>query len=263
MAKRISVTDIAARKGAEKIVALTAYTAPIARLLDAHVDVLLVGDSLGMTVYGMSTTLGVTLEMMIAHGRTVMQASQRACVVVDLPFASYQESPAQAFASAARVLAETGCHAVKLEGGAEMAETVAFLAARGVPVMGHVGLKPQHVLAMGGYKIQGKTESGAKQILADAQAITGAGAFALVVEGVREAVARELVGQVAVPVIGIGASVACDGQVLVIDDLLGLSARTPSLARQYADLAAVIERAAESFAQDVRAGNFPGDDNTY
>ncbi|MBF0095210.1 MAG: 3-methyl-2-oxobutanoate hydroxymethyltransferase [Alphaproteobacteria bacterium] len=257
--KRISVRDIRERKGAEPIVVLTAYTAPMTVLLDPHVDVLLVGDSLGMVVYGLETTLGVTLEMMIAHGAAVTRASRRACVVVDLPFGSYQESPRAAFRTAARVMAETGCAAVKLEGGVEMAETVSFLAARGVPVMGHVGLRPQSVHALGGFRAQGRDEAAAKAILADAEAVAAAGAFALVVEGVMEPLARQLTGQIAIPTIGIGASPACDGQVLVTEDMLGLfNAFRPKFVKRFAELGEQAEAAIRTYAGDVRARRFPG-----
>jgi len=246
------------------LVALTAYTAPIARLLDPVCDVLLVGDSLGMVVYGMETTLAVTLDMMINHGRAVVRSSERACVVVDLPFASYQESPEQAFRSAARVMAETGCAAVKLEGGREMAPTVAFLVERGVPVMGHVGLKPQAVHALGGFRAQGRLDAEAEAIIADARAVAEAGAFSLVVEGTIEPVSRRLTAEVAVPTIGIGASPACDGQVLVIDDVLGLfDDFTPKFVKRYADLRPEIQAAARAYADDVRARRFPADEHCF
>src|SRR5271167_252200 len=215
-AKRRGIGDFV--KGGTPIVGLTAYTAPIARLLDPHVDFMLVGDSLAMVVYGFDSTLPVTLEMMIAHGAAVMRGSARALVVVDLPFGSYQESPERAFRNAARILAETGCAAVKLEGGEEMAETVRFLTRRGVPVMGHVGLMPQSVNAAGGFKVQGRGERQAERVAADAAAVAEAGAFAIVIEGTIEKVARAITAAVPVPTIGIGASPACDGQILVTDD---------------------------------------------
>lgn len=267
MAKRknaVTVPDLAARKGATPIVCLTAYTTPIARLMDAHVDVMLVGDSLGMVLYGMDTTLGVSLDMMINHGRAVMRAAEHACVVVDLPFGSYQESPAAAFRAAARVMAETGCDAVKLEGGTEMAETVAFLAQRGVPVMGHVGLKPQSVKTMGGFAVQGKDDEAARRVIEDAKAIAAAGAFCIVVEGTMEPVARAITSAVAVPTIGIGASPACDGQVLVVDDILGLFADfTPKFVKRYAELAPEIEQAVKAYADEVRSRAFPGDEHCF
>ncbi|MDA8232902.1 MAG: 3-methyl-2-oxobutanoate hydroxymethyltransferase [Magnetospirillum sp.] len=256
--ERITTRDIRARKGGEPIAALTAYTTPMARLLDPHVDVLLVGDSLGMVLYGMDTTLGVTLDMMIAHGRAVVRGSERACVIVDMPFGTYQESPAQAFRSAARVLAETGAAGVKLEGGSEIAETIAFLAARGIPVMAHIGLKPQAVHVAGGYRAHGRDEREAAAIRADARAIADAGAFAVVVEGTVEPLARVLTGEIAIPTIGIGASPACDGQVLVIDDLLGLfNDFTPKFVKRYAELAPTVSEAVRAYAADVRARAFP------
>ena len=260
----VTVPDIAARKGATPIVCLTAYTTPMARLLDAHVDVMLVGDSLGMVVYGMDSTLGVSVDMMINHGQAVMRGAEHACVVVDLPFGSYQESPAAAYRTAARVMAETGCDAVKLEGGAEMAETVAFLSHRGVPVMGHVGLKPQSVMVMGGFTVQGKDEAAARRIIEDAKAIAAAGAFSIVVEGTMEPVARAVTSAVAVPTIGIGASPACDGQVLVTEDILGLFADfTPKFVKRYAELAPEIEDAVKAYADEVRSRAFPGDEHCF
>lgn len=251
-------------KGGAPIVGLTAYTAPIARLLDPHVDFLLVGDSLGMVVYGFDSTLPVTLEMMIAHGAAVMRASRRALVVVDLPFGSYQESPEQAFRSAAHLMAETGCAAVKLEGGAEMAETVRFLTRRGVPVMGHVGLMPQSVNAAGGFKVQGRGEHQAREVAADAAAIAQAGAFSIVIEGTIEKVARAITAAVPAPTIGIGASPACDGQILVTDDVLGIFTEfTPRFVKRYADLAPLISAAAEAYAGDVRARRFPGPEHCF
>lgn len=260
----ITVPDLAARKGTAPIVCLTAYTTPMARLMDAHVDVMLVGDSLGMVLYGMDTTLGVSVDMMIAHGQAVMRGAERACVVVDLPFGSYQESPSVAYRNAARVLQETGCDAVKLEGGIEMAETVAYLTARSVPVMGHVGLKPQSVKAMGGFAVQGKSEDAAQHVIEDAKAIAGAGAFAIVVEGTVEPVARALTAAVDVPTIGIGASPACDGQVLVIDDILGLFGDfTPKFVKRYAELAPEVEAAIKAYANDVRSRAFPGEEHCF
>jgi 3-methyl-2-oxobutanoate hydroxymethyltransferase len=259
--KRKSVRDI--RKGGAPIVFLTAYTAPMARLLDPHVDVLLVGDSLGMVVYGLDSTLPVTLDMMIAHGAAVVRGSEHACVIVDMPFGSYQESPAQAFRNAARILAETGCAGVKLEGGAELAETIRFLIGRGIPVCGHIGLLPQSVNAAGGYRTHGRDEAEAAKIFADARAVSDAGAFAIVVEGTMEPLARAITEEIAAPTIGIGASPACDGQVLVSDDLLGLFTDfTPRFVKRYADLGPEISAAAASYAADVRARRFPGPEHT-
>lgn len=255
--RRRTVRSIAARKGADPIVCLTAYTAPIAHLVDPHVDLILVGDSLGMVVYGMEDTLAVSLDMMIAHGRAVTAASRQACVIVDLPFATYQGSPEQAFHTAARVMQETGCSGIKLEGGEEMADTVAFLVARGIPVMGHVGLRPQSVHAAGGYRTHGRDAAEAQRIRTDAEAITRAGAFSVVIEGTTEPLARDITMRVPVPTIGIGASAACDGQVLVIDDLLGLSPRAPRFAKRYADLAGAIDAAVGAYAAEVRARTFP------
>lgn len=256
--RRITPPEIAQRKGGEPLVCLTAYTAPMARLLDAEADMLLVGDSLGMVLYGMETTLGVTLPMMIEHAKAVMRGSSRACVTVDMPFGSYQESPEWAFRNAARVLAETGAAGVKLEGGIEMAETIAFLVARGVPVLGHVGLKPQSVHTVGGFSVRGKDEREALKIIADAEAVEKAGAFALVVENTVEPLARAITARLAIPTIGIGASPACDGQILVTEDLLGLSGvPVPRFVKRYADLAGEIGRAVKAYAADVRARRFP------
>jgi 3-methyl-2-oxobutanoate hydroxymethyltransferase len=263
VSKRISVPELKARKKGRPIVALTAYTTPMARLLDPHVDLLLVGDSLGMVLYGMETTLGVTTDLMVAHGKAVVRGSRRACVVVDLPFGSYQASPQQAYGTAARVLAETGCAAVKLEGGVEMAETIAFLAARGIPVMGHVGLKPQGVMADGGFRTRGRDQAEALQIQQDAEAAAAAGCFAIVIEGTLEPLARRISDALTVPTIGIGASPACDGQILVSEDLLGLFADfTPKFVQRYADLGPQISAAVEAYAKDVRERRFPGPEHT-
>ncbi|MGQ9369924.1 3-methyl-2-oxobutanoate hydroxymethyltransferase [Azospirillum sp. ST 5-10] len=262
--RRIGVPELRARKGGEPIVSLTAYTAPMAQLLDPHVDLMLVGDSLGMVVYGFDSTLPVTLDMMIAHGAAVVRGSRRACVVVDLPFGSYQESPQQAFRSAARVLAETGAQAVKVEGGAEMAETVAYLTVRGVPVLGHVGLMPQSVNTLGGFKAVGRDPAVAERVRADARAVAEAGAFAMVVEGTMEPLARAITEEVAVPTIGIGGSPACDGQVLVTDDLLGLfSDFTPKFVKKYAQLGRSVSEAAAAYAAEVRSRAFPGPEHCF
>jgi len=262
--RRISVADIRARKGGEPIVCLTAYTAPVAERLDPHVDLLLVGDSLGNVIYGFDSTLPVTLEMMIAHGAAVRRGSRRACLVVDLPFGSYQESPAVAFRAAARLMAETGCSAVKLEGGREMAETIHFLTQRGVPVIGHVGLMPQSVMSLGGYRARGRDEIQAADITADALAVAEAGAFAMVIEGIVEPLARAITEKVAVPTIGIGASPACDGQVLVIDDVIGLfGSFTPKFVKRYGEVGTAVEEAVASYAADVRARRFPGPEHCF
>ncbi|MFC4235767.1 3-methyl-2-oxobutanoate hydroxymethyltransferase [Thalassospira xianhensis] len=261
---RITVPEIRARKGAEPIVCLTAYTTPMAQRLDEHCDLLLVGDSLGMVVYGMESTLAVTVDMMINHGKAVMRGSSNACVIVDLPFGSYQESKEQAFRTASRILAETGCAGVKLEGGAELADTIAFLSQRGIPVMAHIGLMPQQVNTMGGFKSQGRGDEAAAKVLADAKAIAKAGAFSVVVEGTVEAVARRITTEIDIPTIGIGASVACDGQVLVTEDILGLfSDFTPKFVKRYADLGDQVSKAVESYASEVRNRQFPTDDHCF
>lgn len=262
--KRISVPEIQARKGGEPIVSLTAYSAPMAGFLDPHVDVFIVGDSLGMVLYGLDSTLGVTLQMMIEHGAAVVRGSETACVVVDMPFGSYQESPAQAFRNAAKVMKRTGCDAVKLEGGEEMAGTIRYLVDRGIPIMGHVGLMPQSVNRLGGYRARGRGRAEAMRIIADARAVADAGAFSMVVEGVMEPVAREVTNAVAVPTIGIGASADCDGQVLVAEDMLGLFTDfTPKFVRRYADLGGDVTEAARAYAEDVRARRFPGPENYF
>lgn len=262
--KPITVRDIRAAKGGTPLVWLTAYTTPMARLLDAHCDVLLVGDSLGMVLYGLPTTLAVTLDMMIAHGAAVMRGVAHAMVVVDMPFGSYQASPEQAFINAARVLAETGCAAVKLEGGCEMAPTIKFLTERGVPVCGHIGLMPQQINAAGGFRATGRTDDEAAKVMADAQAVSEAGAFAVVVEGTLEPVAAEITRSIAIPTIGIGASAACDGQVLVIDDVLGtFNDFMPRFVKRYANLGADISRAAGEYAAEVRARAFPTPAHTF
>jgi 3-methyl-2-oxobutanoate hydroxymethyltransferase len=262
--KRITTRDIRAAKGGTPIVCLTAYTAPMAKLLDPHVEILLVGDSLGMVLYGMDTTLGVSLDMMIEHGKAVMRGSRRACVVVDMPFGSYQESPQAAFRASARVMAETGCAAVKLEGGREMAETIAFLVERGIPVMAHIGLKPQSVNTAGGFRAQGREDAEAAAIRADARAIAEAGAFCVVVEGTVEPVARALSAEIAIPTIGIGASPACDGQVLVTEDILGMNPDfKPKFVKRYADLGGAVAIAAAAFAEEVRSRAFPGPEHCF
>ncbi|HEV8014105.1 MAG TPA: 3-methyl-2-oxobutanoate hydroxymethyltransferase [Stellaceae bacterium] len=262
--KKHTPAELRGRKGGVPIVCLTAYTAPQARMLDPHADLLLVGDSLGMVVYGFNNTLPVTLAMMIAHGAAVVRGANRACVIVDMPFGAYQESPAQAFANAARIMAATGCAGVKLEGGAVMAATIRFLAERGIPVLGHVGLQPQSVNALGGFHAQGRTEVDAARVIADAQAVADAGAFAMVVEGTAEPAARRLTEQVPVPTIGIGASAACDGQILVTEDILGtFDTFKPRFVKRYAELWGAISAAAAAYADDVRARRFPGPEHIY
>jgi 3-methyl-2-oxobutanoate hydroxymethyltransferase len=266
--KRLTVPAIRERKRAdgavgEPIVMLTAYTMRMAQLLDPHCDLLLVGDSLGQVIYGLPSTVPVTLDMMCAHGAAVVRGSWHAVVAVDMPFGSYEESPEQAFRNAARVMKETGAAAVKLEGGEAMAETIAFLSRRGIPVIGHVGLTPQAVNALGGYRARGRDEAEAAKILADAKAVAEAGAFLLVLEGVMEEIAAEATKKVACPTIGIGASAQCDGQVLVTEDMLGLFERTPRFVKRYGHLAREIGDAAAAYAAEVRSRAFPTEDQIY
>jgi 3-methyl-2-oxobutanoate hydroxymethyltransferase len=247
----------------QPIVMLTAYTMRMAQLLDPHCDMLLVGDSLGQVIYGLPSTIPVTMEMMCAHGAAVVRGSWHALVAVDMPFGSYEASPEQAFASAARIMKETGCAAVKLEGGEAMAPTIEFLTRRGIPVIGHVGLTPQAVNTLGGYGARGREKLEAVKIVADARAVDQAGAFCIVVEGVLEGIANDITNSVAALVIGIGASAQCDGQVLVIDDMLGMFERTPRFVKRYDDLAARIGEAARTYAEEVRGRTFPTADQTY
>jgi 3-methyl-2-oxobutanoate hydroxymethyltransferase len=261
--RRLTAPDITLRKGGEPIVCLTAYTAPMARLLDPHCDLLLVGDSLGMVVHGLPNTVGVTLEMMILHGQAVMRGAERAMVVVDMPFGSYEAGPETAYANAARVLKETGAQAVKVESGPSVAATIAYLVERGIPVMGHVGLRPQAVNVDGKFRAKGRTPEERAKVLTEARAADEAGAFAIVVEGVDESLAPEITSAVRAPTIGIGASPLCDGQILVTDDLLGLFEWTPKFVRRYADLKSVIDQAAMAYAADVRSRRFPAAAETY
>ena len=265
--KRMTVPGLKGRKvdgtTEQPIVMLTAYTMRTAQLLDPHCDLLLVGDSLGQVIYGLPSTVPVTLEMMCAHGAAVVRGSWHALVAVDMPFGSYEASSEQAFASAARVMKETGCAAVKLEGGEAMAPTIRFLTERGIPVIAHVGLTPQAVNALGGYGARGRSEAEAAKILRDAQAVTEAGAFAVVLEGVMEDLATEITRKVAIPTIGIGASAQCDGQVLVTEDMLGLFERTPRFVKRYDDLATRIGEAVATYAGEVRGRSFPTADQTY
>ena len=261
--KRLTVPAIRKAKGGTPLVMLTAYTVRTAQLLDAHCDMLLVGDSLGQVIYGLPSTVPVTLEMMAAHGAAVVRGSWHAVVIVDMPFGSYEASPEKAFESASSLLKQTGAAGVKLEGGEAMAPTVRFLSERGVPVMGHVGLTPQSVNALGGYGARGRTQEEASRIVDDARAIAEAGAFAMVIEGVVEPIAAEITRTVDVPTIGIGASAECDGQVLVAEDMLGLFERTPRFVKRYDDLAARISTAVETYAGEVRSRAFPTADQTY
>ncbi len=261
--KRIAAPDIRARKGGEPIVCLTAYDAPTAALLDDHCDLLLVGDSVGMVVHGMPNTVGVTLEMMILHGQAVMRGSKRAMVVIDMPFGSYEGGKEQAYANCARVMKETGAQGVKVESGPTVAETVAYLVQRGIPVMGHVGLRPQAVLTDGAFKAKGRTDEERLRVMSEAGATADAGAFAVVIEGVAEGLAAEITRAIDKPTIGIGASSACDGQILVTPDMLGLFDWTPKFVRRYADMRGDIDRAVAAYAADVKARRFPAEVETY
>jgi 3-methyl-2-oxobutanoate hydroxymethyltransferase len=261
--RRLTAPDIRARKGGEPVVCLTAYTAPMAELLDPHCDLLLVGDSVGMVVHGLPNTVGVSLEMMIMHGQAVMRGAQKAMVVIDMPFGSYEASPELAFANATRVLKETGAAAVKVEAGTYIANTIAYLVQRGIPVMGHVGLRPQAVNVDGKFRAKGRTTEEREIVLAEAKAADKAGAFAIVIEGVDEALAPEITAAVSAPTIGIGASAQCDGQILVTDDMLGLFDWTPKFVRRYGDLKGVIDKAVGEYAADVRNRRFPAAAETY
>jgi len=260
---RVTAPQIRARKGGEPIVSLTSYHAHTARIIDPFVDFILVGDSLGMVMHGLETTIPVTLDMMILQGHAVMRGSSHALIVVDMPFGSYEESREQAFRNAARVMKETGCGAVKLEGGERMADTIRFLTERGVPVMGHVGLTPQSIMALGSFKAQGREEKDWGPIERDARAVADAGAFAIVLEAVAEPLGARITREVAVPTIGIGASPACDGQILVLEDMLGLSERVPKFVRKFGSLADHIREAVAAYAGEVRARSFPAPENTY
>lgn len=260
---RKTVKDIAAAKGGTPLVCLTAYDAPMAALMDEHADLILVGDSVGMVVHGLPSTVGVTMEMMILHGQAVMRGSSKAFVVVDMPFGSYETNADQAFLNAARIMKETGCQAVKIESGAYAAQQISHLVERGVPVMGHVGLRPQAINVDGGFRAKGRTLSERDVVIAEAKAAEAAGAFAIVIEGVAEDLAAEITAEVACPTIGIGASGACDGQILVTPDMLGLFDWTPKFVRRYADLNAQVSKAVAAYAADVRSRAFPGKAETY
>ncbi|GAM99719.1 3-methyl-2-oxobutanoate hydroxymethyltransferase [alpha proteobacterium U9-1i] len=261
--RRVTAPDIRSRKGGEPVVCLTAYTAPMAEILDPHCDLLLVGDSVGMVVHGLPNTVGVTMEMMIMHGQAVMRASKHALVVVDMPFGSYEASAELAFANATRILKETGAQAVKVEAGTYVGDTIAYLVERGIPVMGHVGLRPQAVNVDGKFRAKGRTKEERTRVLAEAKAADAAGAFAIVVEGVDETLAPEITAAVKAPTIGIGASAQCDGQILVTDDMLGLFEWTPKFVRRYGDLKGVISASVAAYASDVRARRFPAAAETY
>jgi 3-methyl-2-oxobutanoate hydroxymethyltransferase len=268
--KRRTAASVLAAKGGEKLVALTAYHALSASLADPHCDIMLVGDSLGNVLYGFDSTLPVTLEMMIAHGRAVVAASSYALVVVDMPFESYEQSKEQAFASAARVMRETGCGAVKIEGGVHFAETIAFLTARGIPVMAHIGLTPQSIHTLGSFKAKGRDEAAALvssntpgPIEMDAEAVAAAGAFAVVIEAVVEPLARHISAKVTIPTIGIGASPACDGQILVLEDMLGMTVRAARFVERFADIRSTMDAGIAAFSSAVRDGSFPKQSNLF
>ncbi|MBO9450426.1 3-methyl-2-oxobutanoate hydroxymethyltransferase [Tropicibacter sp. R16_0] len=255
--------DIRARKGGEPLVSLTAYTTPMAKFMDAHCDFVLVGDSVGMVLHGLTSTLSVTMDMMIMHGQAVARGLSSAMMVIDMPFASYEEGPQQAFRNAARLMAETGAGAVKLEGGVEMAETIRFLVKRGIPVMAHIGLTPQSINTLGGYKVQGR-DAQAEAVLADAHAVADAGAFSVVLEKVPQKLADQITAEIAIPTIGIGASAGCDGQILVVDDMLGFfTAFKPKFVKRYADLGDRAEAAIAEYAAEVRARSFPAAEHVF
>jgi 3-methyl-2-oxobutanoate hydroxymethyltransferase len=255
--------DIRARKGGDPLVVLTAYSTPVARIVDAHCDIALVGDSVGMVIHGMPSTLGVTMEMMILHGRAVVRGCQKAMPVIDMPFGSYEEGPQQAFRNASRLMAETGAPAVKLEGGQHMAATIAFLTQRGVPVMAHVGLTPQSVNTLGGYKVVGRAEE-AEKVMADSKAVEAAGAFSIVLEKVPEGLAGRITAELSIPTIGIGAGVNCDGQVLVVDDMLGLFTDfRPKFVKRYGELGRAADEAIATYAAEVRSRRFPAAEHSF
>ena len=261
--RRVTAPDIAARKGGDPIVSLTAYHAHTAALADPYVDFLLVGDSLGMVMHGFETTLPVPLELMIMHGQAVMRGAKRSLVVVDMPFGSYEESPAQAFRNAAQVIKQTQCGAIKLEGGVRMAETITYLAQRGIPVMAHIGLTPQFINVFGGFRTQGRHRDQWAAIEDDAQAVSEAGAFAVVLEAMAEPLAAKITKAIPIPTIGIGASAACDGQSLVMEDMLGLNPTPPKFVKQFGDTGKAIEAAISGYAEEVRGRRFPSADHTY
>jgi 3-methyl-2-oxobutanoate hydroxymethyltransferase len=261
--KRRTAPEIQARKGGEPIVALTSYHAHTAAIADKYVDFLLVGDSLGMVMHGFESTLPVPLDLMIMHGRAVMRGAKQALVVVDMPFGTYEESPQQAFRNAARVIKETECGAIKLEGGKRMAETIRFLSERGIPVMGHIGLTPQSINVLGGFKAQGREKAQWAAIEEDARVVAEAGAFSMVIEAVAEPLAEKITKSVTIPTIGIGASAACDGQILVMEDMLGLSPRVAKFVKEFGKVGAAIEKAIGMYADDVRARKFPEQAHTY
>jgi len=261
--RRITVPQLRNRKGAEPIVSLTSYHSHTAAIVDKYADFILVGDSLGMVMHGMESTVGVTLDMMITHGKAVVRGTERALIVVDMPFGTYEESPGIAFRNAAKVMTATMCQAVKLEGGARMAETIRFLVDRGIPVMAHIGLTPQSTNVMGGFKTQGRDEATWQHHIDDAIAVADAGAFAVVVEGVVEPLAQKITQAVDIPTIGIGASADCDGQILVLEDMLGLNPKPPKFVKVYGEFGGMMERAVSQYAEEVKSRAFPSDDETY
>ncbi|MGL4488431.1 MAG: 3-methyl-2-oxobutanoate hydroxymethyltransferase [Rhizobiaceae bacterium] len=263
VARRLTAPDIRARKGGTPIVSLTAYHAHTAAIVDKFADFMLVGDSLGMVMHGMDSTIGVPLDLMIMHGRAVVRGSKQALVVVDMPFGTYEESPAEAFRNAAKIMKETACGAVKLEGGKRMAETIRFLCERGIPVMAHIGLTPQAINTMGGFKTQGRDPAHWPLIKEDAQKVAEAGAFAVVLEGIVEPLAAEITRECPIPTIGIGASKECDGQILVLEDMLGLNPRVPKFVKKYGAVGDAIEAAVAAYANDVKARAFPTEDHVY
>ena len=264
-ATRTTMTDIKNHKNAvEPLVCLTAYTAPMAEILDPHCDILLVGDSMGMALYGMESTIGVSVEMMINHGQAVMRRARTSCVVVDMPYGSYENDKEAALSNAREIYDRTQCHAVKLEGGLDIEDTIAHIVKNGIPVIGHIGLQPQSVEKEGGYKVKGKTDLEIVKLLEDAKAVERAGASGVVIEGVIEDVATHLTQSISIPTIGIGASAACDGQILVTEDMLGLLlGHTPKFAKQYAKLASEIETAVKQYCQEVKTRQFPSKEYTY
>ncbi|MBL1404387.1 MAG: 3-methyl-2-oxobutanoate hydroxymethyltransferase [Rhizobiales bacterium] len=261
--RRITVPQIRNKKNSEPIVSLTSYHSHTAAIVDQYADFILVGDSLGMVMHGMDSTVGVPLELMIMHGKAVVRGTKRSLIVVDMPFGSYEESPAVAFRNAAQIMKETQCGAVKLEGGVRMAETIQFLVERGIPVMAHIGLTPQSSHVMGGFKTQGRDKSTWKAHEDDAKAVAKAGAFAVVVEGVVEPLADRITKKIDIPTIGIGASATCDGQILVLEDMLGLNPSPPKFVKTYGDLGAQIENSVKAYAEDVKSRTFPTKDNVY
>lgn len=261
--RRITAPQIAKRKGGEPIVSLTSYHAHTAAIVDKYADFILVGDSLGMVMHGMESTVGVSLDLMIMHGKAVVRGTRQALVVVDMPFGTYEESPSEAFRNAARVMKETQCGAVKLEGGVRMAETIRFLTERGIPVMAHIGLTPQSVHVMGGFKTQGREQDDWEQHFEDARAVTEAGAFALVLEGMVEPLAAQITKDIPIPTIGIGASATCDGQILVLEDMLGLNPAPPKFVKVYGNLGGQIEAAVKAYSDEVKERSFPGERQVY